>query len=212
MSKNPSDPIIEYRSVFLRRKDKVLFKNFNLTIAPGRKILISGKSGCGKTTLLKFLLGFEQPDKGGIFYNGRIIDKTCIKDIRSQIYYLSQDIDLMDIPVQAFLDQVLAANRMVDPDHTKRDHFLDFLELDKPLLSEKISGLSGGERQRIGLLLCFLLDRAVWLLDEPTAALDDAMKQKIAGSVPAQKATVLIVSHDDVWKENHKNIHHIRMG
>jgi len=79
---------------------------------------------------------------------------------------------------------------------------LNFLDLSSKILNQTVTELSGGERQRIGLLICFLLDRPVWLLDEPTSALDDIMKKKIADYVMDQEKTIVLISHDDVWKEN----------
>ena len=77
--------------------------------------------------------------------------------------------------------------------------------MDIKLLEQNIKDLSGGERQRVGLLIGFLLDRPVWLLDEPTSALDDAMKRKVSKFILGQDKTIVIISHDDVWKQ-HKEI------
>ncbi|MCK5541738.1 MAG: ATP-binding cassette domain-containing protein [Desulfobacterales bacterium] len=79
-----------------------------------------------------------------------------------------------------------------------------FLDLDDAIFSQTIKELSGGERQRIGLLICFLLDRPVWLLDEPTAAIDDHMKKKVADYILDQDRTIIIISHDSIFKENKK--------
>ena len=194
--------MIKFKSVYLRRKNKEIFSGLDFFVQKNEKVLIQGKSGIGKTTLFKVLLGFETIDKGKVSFNDLDIVKDHIKDIRHQIFYLSQDIDLKNERVSLLLDEILEQNGLKNQDKTHFTDLLDFLDLSSKILNQTVSELSGGERQRIGLLICFLLDRPVWLLDEPTSALDDSMKKKIADYVMAQKKTIVLISHDDVWKKN----------
>ncbi|MBU1343292.1 MAG: ATP-binding cassette domain-containing protein [Proteobacteria bacterium] len=197
-----TDKMIVFESVYLKQKNKDIFLNFNLVVQKNEKILIQGKSGIGKTTLFKLVLGFEKMDQGSVTFNGYPIDKVHIKEIREQVFYLSQDIDLKKDKVGLLLDEILTCN----PKRTIKDssltNLMSFLDLNPEILEQNVKALSGGERQRVGLLICFLLDRPVWLLDEPTSALDDAMKKKIAAYVLDQDKTIIIISHDDVWKKN----------
>ncbi len=193
---------IQYKSIFFKRNSKDIFSGLTLTISRNERVLLSGKSGTGKTTLFKLLLGFEQSDKGHVLCFGKPVDKEHIHKIRQQIFYLSQDIDLKNVETRVLLDEILAENNMGIQDKDKMTDLLSFLELAPGVLNQDIKELSGGERQRIGLLICFLLDRPVWLLDEPTSALDDLMKQKIADYILEQRRTVLIISHDEVWKND----------
>jgi len=194
--------MIKFKSVYLKRNNKEIFSNLDFFVQKNEKVLIQGKSGIGKTTLFKILLGFETIDSGKVLFNDFEILKDTIKKIRRQIFYLSQDIDLKNEKLSSLLDEILVQNGI---DILKRTHLrelMSFLDLNKKLLSQTIKELSGGERQRIGLLICFLLDRPVWLLDEPTSALDDRMKKKIADYVIKQEKTIVLISHDDVWKKN----------
>lgn len=194
--------MIVFDSVYLNRKNKIIFSDLNLTIRKNEKILIQGKSGIGKTTLFKLLLGFETIDKGIVTFNGDRIDKFHIQNIRQQIFYLSQDIDLRQEKTGDLLDEILIHNSKKDANSNRVNEMLSFLDLAPNILEQNVTALSGGERQRIGLLLCFLLDRPVWLLDEPTSALDDSMKKKIADYILDQNKTIVIISHDRVWKKN----------
>jgi len=194
--------MIVFDSVYLNRKNKIIFSDLNLTVRKNEKILIQGKSGIGKTTLFKLLLGFETIDKGRVTFNGNRIDKLHIQHIRQQIFYLSQDIDLRQEKVSDLLDEILIHNSKKDPNRNRVNEMLSFLDLAPNILEQNVTALSGGERQRIGLLICFLLDRPVWLLDEPTSALDDSMKKKIADYILDQNKTIVIISHDRVWKTN----------
>ncbi len=191
--------MISFKDIHLTFKKKLVFKAKNFDIAKGEKILISGTSGSGKTTLFKMLLGFEKPDRGKILFNNLPMNKENIQKIRQDIFYLSQDIDLRNEKVINILTEVFEYNRNQAIDTEKLDSLLQLLSLDNEILDQKVNDLSGGERQRIGLVLCFLLDRPVWLLDEPTSALEETMKEKIVQYILQQDKTILIVSHDDVW-------------
>jgi len=136
-------------------------------------------------------------------FNNLNISREHIKTIREQIFYLSQDIDLQNEKVTNLLDLIWEQNTIKNSTD-QLSELLSFLELNSKILSQTVNELSGGERQRIGLLICFFLNRPVWLLDEPTSALDDAMKKKIADFVLKQEKTVVIVSHDTVWKADNK--------
>ncbi len=194
--------MIELESVYVNRDNNGIFSGLNLSVMKNEKVLIQGKSGIGKTTLFKLLLGFEQVDRGVVTINGHRIDKAHIKEIRELIFYLSQDVDLRNDKVCRLLDEIFTQNRKKTLDKKRLEELMGVLELKHTLLDQNVKNLSGGERQRIGLVICFLLDRPVWLLDEPTSALDDSMKKKIADLILDQDKTMIIVSHDDVWKKN----------
>ncbi|MCK4767463.1 MAG: ATP-binding cassette domain-containing protein [Desulfobacula sp.] len=194
--------MINFESVYLKRNDKKIFSELNFFVQKNEKVLIQGKSGIGKTTLFKILLGFETIDRGRVSFNDLDIVKKHIKEIRHQIFYLSQDIDLKDGRVSRILDEIGDQNILKNQNNAHFTNLLNFLELNNKILNQTIKELSGGERQRIGLLICFLLDRPVWLLDEPTSALDDIMKKKIADYILDQEKTIVLISHDPVWKKN----------
>jgi putative ABC transport system ATP-binding protein len=194
--------MIKFESVYLKRNGKEILSGLNFFVKKNEKVLIQGKSGIGKTTLFKILLGFEPIDKGRVTFNGLDIVKEHIKDIRQQIFYLSQDIDLKNERVKNLLDEIWEHNLSKNRNKTHFERWINFLDLNDIILNQSIKELSGGERQRIGLLIGFLLDRPVWLLDEPTSALDDTMKNKIAGHILGLNKTIIIISHDAVWKKN----------
>ena len=194
--------MIKFESVYLKRNGKEILSGLNFFVKKNEKVLIQGKSGIGKTTLFKILLGFEPIDKGRVTFNGLDIVKEHIKDIRQQIFYLSQDIDLKNERVKNLLDEIWEHNLSKNRNKTHFESWINFLDLNDIILNQSIKELSGGERQRIGLLIGFLLDRPVWLLDEPTSALDDTMKNKIADHILGLNKTIIIISHDAVWKKN----------
>lgn len=199
ISSRTTDLSIEFQDVCLSYPDRCLFSDFNLRIPKGEKILLSGKSGVGKTTLFRLLLGFQRPDNGSVHVNGHPVKSEHIRTIRSQVFYLSQDIDFRNETVSILLDEIFEANNK-HPGQENVKKFLSFLELENNILEKSLEKLSGGERQRLGLLTCFLLDRPLWLMDEPTAALDDAMKHKVVDYILSLAKTIVVISHDSLWK------------
>ncbi len=196
--------MIKFESVHLKQKEKTIFTALDFAVQKNDKILIQGKSGTGKTTLFRTILGFESIDKGSVIFNGRAVTRNHIRNIRKEIFYLSQDIDLKNEKVGTLIDEVCDHNSVNGRGNTRFAQWLAFLDLDETILDQWVEQLSGGERQRIGLLLGFLLDRPVWLLDEPTSALDNGMKKKIADYILDLPKTIVIISHDDVWNHDER--------
>jgi UDP-glucose/iron transport system ATP-binding protein len=196
------ESVISFESVSHGTGNTPIFSNLSLHAKKNEKVLILGKSGIGKTSLFRLILGFAQPESGIILVNGRGVVKDHIHQIRQEIFYLSQDIDLRDDFILRLLTQVWEFNFSKELPMDKVNRHLIFLELSLDILQKRTRELSGGERQRIGLLMGFLLDRPIWLLDEPTSALDDAMKKKIATHILSLAKTMIIISHDHCWQDN----------
>lgn len=202
MTRPDTDILIDFQDISLVRNKDPLFSRFNFAAAAKDKYLIQGRSGSGKTTLFKLMLGFDTPDTGQVLFDGMPVSKENILKIRKQIFYLSQDIDLRNDTVINVLKEILFENGRPLPDKTLLEPYITLLELKKGIFDQEIAELSGGERQRTGLLICFLLNRPVWILDEPTAALDDLLKQKVTDYILNSDKTILVVSHDEVWKND----------
>lgn len=194
--------MIGYSNINKSYGDKVLFKDFNLEIKAGEKVLLSASSGSGKTTLIRFLLGFDKPDSGDIIVDDMTLNHHNLRSIREKIAYVSQDTDLPSLTTEALLDKIFAYK----VNHHIKDYKDDFLELSKAfqlddqVLSTQIQEFSGGERQRIGLIIALLLNRPYLLLDEITSGLDHELKALIMHHIMHLDATVIIVSHDALWK------------
>lgn len=189
--------------------DKKILSDFSFHAAPGEKHLVVGRSGTGKTSLFKLILGFVQPDSGTIFVDGHRLSPPHLKEIRQQIFYLSQDVDLPGETGNTLIERVFLLNHLPGPDTRSVQTYLDLLCLAPSLLDKEIPRLSGGERQRVGLLLCFLLNRKIWLLDEPSSALDSEAKAQLAEFICTRENTVIIISHDEVW-QNRPEIKQLR--
>lgn len=196
--------LVKFENINLRFDDKVIFENFNMNIKDGEKILLKSPSGKGKSTLLKLLLGFQKIDSGEILFDAKKLDKNNLMYFRTNIAYLSQDVELRNQNIWDLIIEIFSYKYNKHIDITK-DKFLDianYFDLSPDIIKKEIRDLSGGERQRLGLIICILLDRKVWLLDEVTSGLDKDMKQRVVDYVLNQDKTVLIVSHDNIWSKN----------
>lgn len=194
--------MIHFKNVSLALGNKQLLDHFNLTIANGEKVVIAAPSGAGKSSLLKLLLGFFEPDKGKITFNKLEIKPENMRQIRSQVGYLSQGIDFPNGKVEDVFQEIFqyTVNKHLPFSKEILLEKVRELKLEDNILQKNTIQISGGERQRLGWILLMLLDRPVLLLDEPTSALDDQMKRYFVDYISRSKKTVICSSHDSEWQ------------
>jgi putative ABC transport system ATP-binding protein len=195
---------IEFKQVNLSFDGVQILQDFNLRILPHEQIVIFGKSGLGKSTLLKLLLGFVQPESGEVLINGEVLSGDNIHRLRSQIAYVDQDTMIGEGLVLAAIREYLnfESNRHLQVDTVDIEALMSELELRPDLLNKKISELSGGERQRMALVIALLLQRPLLVLDEATASLDPASKKIVIDKLTQNTTqTLLVVTHDQEWKK-----------
>ncbi|MCG8485052.1 MAG: ABC transporter ATP-binding protein [Clostridia bacterium] len=196
--------LIQFNNISLRFGDKIVFDNYNMHVNKGEKILLSAPSGSGKSSLFKLLMGFQRPQAGDIVLNGKRLQKNNLTYFRSSIGYVSQDVNLRNIEAWDLITEIFSykQNNHIEINKEEVLNLIEYFNLSSDILNKKVSQLSGGERQRLGLIICILLDRPIWLLDEVTSGLDKDMKEKVVDYVLNQDKTVLIISHDRVWSKN----------
>lgn len=205
--------MIAFDKVSKRFGSKELYKDFSMEVAENEKVLLMAPSGSGKSTLAKMLMGFEKPDSGSVFVRGLPVDKHNLKEIRKSISYVSQDSDLPNEKLSVLIDSIFSykANQHLVLD---KDYLLQCMErvkLEQRLLDEPISALSGGERQRFALVLALLLERPIMVLDEVTSGLDEDLRQIIIPCVLEMDKTVLVISHDHLWR-HHEGIREVALS
>ena len=194
--------MIRFKNVSLTLGNKQLLDHFNLNIAKGDKVVISAPSGSGKSSLLKLLLGFYQPDEGKILFNQKELNPENMRIIRSQIGYLSQDVDFPNGKVEDVFNEIFhyTVNRDLNFNRDILSEKIHEVNLKEDILGKNTVDISGGERQRLGWILVMLLNRPVLLLDEPTSALDETMKNYFVDYIKQTKKTVICSSHDKEWQ------------
>lgn len=166
---------------------------------------IVGKSGSGKTTLLKMLNKMFTPDSGQILYKGKNILEINAIELRRQVVMLGQTPAIFPGTIR---DNLLIGRKFANKESLPEDDLLRVMkkvELDKPLDGDG-EELSGGEQQRVALARVILSDPEVFLLDEPSSALDSVTERLIIKSLVdytrENYKTLIMVTHSrDIGNE-----------
>lgn len=197
--------MIKFNNINLEYSGKEVINNLSLSIKQGEKIVITGKSGSGKSSLLAMVLGFVTPDTGQINFNGIEITEKSIWHIRKKIAYIDQDVNLGSGKLSELLESVsnLKENSNLDFSESKINKLIKHFDFNSDIINKNVEELSGGERQRLAIIIAILLERKVFLLDEITSALDKNLKKKVANYfIKRDDYTCLITSHDYEWIDN----------
>ena len=190
---------IEIDNLTLRFGSQILVEHFTLSIPEGQKILITGSSGSGKSSLLRCLMGFILPCEGHIRILGTPLDGKSVWHLRQQMAYVAQEPQLGSGKVREVLKHpfMWKANHSQNYDADLVSQLCSRFYLPESLLDKDIADLSGGEKQRIALITALLLSRPIYLLDEMTSALDAESKKAVLDYWKDRSdMTVLMVSHD----------------
>ena len=187
------------------KKVKTILKNLDLKVKKGQSIAITGRSGCGKTTLLNIIGGLSEFDSGTLIVNGEDMHTLSIDelaDYRKNIFgFITQNFNLLDdrnvfenIALPLYYDSV---NKV---DIKKRvNKVLSDLEI-KHLAKKSIKNLSGGEKQRVAIARALVKNSKIILADEPTGSLDEKTELDILNIFSKLKCdgiTLIIVTHNE---------------
>jgi len=199
---------IEFKNVsFGYGREVGVLQNFNLTIAPGEKIGLVGRSGAGKSTVVNLLLRFFQLEDGAILIDGQEVSSLTQESLRAQISVVTQDTSLLHRSIRANI-------RYGRPDATEEEivraaklaHADEFiLELEDwqgrrgydAHVGERGVKLSGGQRQRVAIARVILKDAPILVFDEATSALDSEVEAAIQSSLGTLMGgkTVIAIAH-----------------
>lgn len=193
------DPAIQIDNLTVRFSGRAVVERFSLSLAPGDRVTVTGRSGSGKSTILRCILGFTVPDEGSIAIEGESVTGASIWKLRTRLSYVAQEPDLGTGQVRHILERPFAyhANaRLWDNQLRVRELFQRFM-LPAEMMEKDIVTLSGGERQRVAIVSAILLRRPIFLLDEASSALDKTARRAVAEFFKSQDGlTVLSVAHD----------------
>ncbi len=185
--------MIEIKDINKRFGKLEVLKNVTLSCKKGECIALIGPNGCGKTTLIKSVLGMVLPDKGSIEFNGKSVLGEYI--YREKIGYMPQ---IGRYPDNMTIGQIIDMIKTIrNSDQELDEDLLKAFALEK-MFDKQMRTLSGGTTQKVSAVLAFLFNPDVLILDEPTAGLDplasEILKEKIIKEKQKGKL-ILITSH-----------------
>jgi phospholipid/cholesterol/gamma-HCH transport system ATP-binding protein len=201
-----SDDLIELRDVSMRFRYQSVLENINLVIRGGETVCIIGESGCGKTVMLKLIIGLLRPSSGNVFFDGADVAKLDGKQLvkmRLRFGFLFQMAALFDS--LTVFDNVafgLREHRICDEAQARNVVLQRLTDVGLPgeIETRKPAELSGGQRKRVGLARALAIGPEVMLYDEPTTGLDpimsDVINELILQTQRAMKTTGVVVTHD----------------
>ncbi len=172
-------------------KNEVL-KGIDLNIKGGGIFAILGPNGSGKTTLIKSILGMVIPNKGDISVLGENISKNS--DYRHKIDYLPQ---IANFPSNLKVKELIRMIKDLRKNTNEDERLIELFKI-QPFLDKKLGNLSGGTKQKVNILLTFMFDSPLIILDEPTTGLDPISLIRLKEIIQDEKAkgkTILITSH-----------------
>jgi phospholipid/cholesterol/gamma-HCH transport system ATP-binding protein len=201
-----ADDLIALRNVAMRFRHQAVLRDINLVIRRGETVCIIGESGCGKTVLLKLIIGLLQPTQGSVHFDGRDIASLNGKELvklRLRFGFLFQMAALFDS--LTVFDNVafgLREHHYCNEEDARRTVGERLREVGLPdgIDVKKPAELSGGQRKRVGLARALAIGPEVMLYDEPTTGLDpimsDVINELILQTQRTKKTTGVVVTHD----------------
>lgn len=194
-SVKPKNTILEIQNISISYNSTSVITNFSLILKQGDKLVIEGPNGCGKTTLLKAILGSVKPDNGKITL-----------PVQTRTAYCKQGFAETKTPISAY--EVVAMglyqttntpqNQAKTSNKAKVQHAMQQAGISH-LANRNFSELSGGEKQRVNLARCLCQEANLLLLDEPSSFLDASFRDEFASMMRElpDYMSAIVVTHDE---------------
>ena len=178
----------------------LVIDDLSLKIRPGEYVAIVGTTGCGKSTLMRLLLGFEKPLSGAVMYDGKDLDTIDLRSLRRKIGTVMQNGKLfqgdiysnitISAPWLTLDDAWEAAEKAGIADDIRRMPMGMFT-----IITEGAGGISGGQRQRLMIARAIAPKPRVLMFDEATSALDNVTQKMVSDALAEMKCTRIVIAH-----------------
>ena len=193
---------IEMSHIFFRYDEQspYILKDLNLSIRAGEYVAIVGRTGCGKSTLIRLLLGFEKPERGAVFYDRRDMSTLDPRSLRRNIGAVIQNGQLMQGDIfsnitisapQLTLNEAWEAAEIAGIAQDIREMPMGM----QTVISEGQGGVSGGQKQRLMIARAIAPKPKILIFDEATSALDNKTQKQISEALDRLKCTRIVVAH-----------------
>lgn len=184
--------MITIKKLYKKFGKLTVLKDLDLEIKQGGIFAVLGPNGSGKTTLIKSILGMVIPDKGEIEIDTIPVLKKW--EYRNEINYLPQ---IANFPANLTVEELIEMVKNLRPKAANEQALVERFGL-SPYLKQKLGNLSGGTKQKVNIVLTFMFDSRLIILDEPTTGLDPVSLirlKEIILNEKAQNKTILITTH-----------------
>jgi len=193
---------IELNNISFRYAENMplVIDDLSLKIRAGQYVAIVGATGCGKSTLMRIMLGFEKPQKGAVYYDGKDLSAMDLKSLRRKIGVVMQNGKLFQGDIfsnivisapQLTLDEAWAAAEMAGIAEDIRRMPMGM----HTIISEGSGGISGGQRQRLMIARAIAPKPRILMFDEATSALDNLTQKIVSDSLDKLKCTRIVIAH-----------------
>ena len=193
---------IELNNVSFRYNENMpnVVDNLSLKIRPGQYVAIVGSTGCGKSTLMRIMLGFEKPQKGAVYYDGKDLSGIDLKSLRRKIGVVMQNGKLFQGDIYSNI--VISAPQLTMDDAWAAAEMSGIAEDIRrmpmgmhTIISEGSGGISGGQRQRLMIARAIAPKPRILMFDEATSALDNITQRIVSESLEKLKCTRIVIAH-----------------
>ena len=177
-----------------------ILNGLDLRIKAGEYVAVVGKTGCGKSTLMRLLLGFEKPEKGTVYYDKKDIRSLDLRSLRRKMGVVTQDGTLFSGDIysnitvsapQLTLDEAWEAAELAGVADDIRAMPMGM----HTFISEGQGGISGGQKQRLMIARAIAPKPKILLFDEATSALDNKTQKQVADALAGLKCTRIVIAH-----------------
>ena len=177
-----------------------VLNGISLKVRAGSYVAVVGKTGCGKSTMLRLLLGFEKPQKGAVYYDGRDLSLLDLRSLRRNIGVVLQDGKLFQGSIYDNISISAPGLSMDDAWHAAElagvaDDIRAMPMGMQTIISEGGGGVSGGQRQRLMIARAIAGKPKILMFDEATSALDNVTQRIVSESLDELKCTRLVIAH-----------------
>ena len=193
---------IELNNISFRYNESMpnVLDNLSLKIKPGQYVAIVGTTGCGKSTIMRIMLGFETPQKGAVYYDGKDLSRMDLKSLRRKIGVVMQNGKLFQGDI--FSNITISAPWLTIDDAWRAAELAGIADDIRrmpmgmhTIISEGSGGVSGGQRQRLMIARAIAPKPRILMFDEATSALDNLTQKKVSESLDGLKCTRIVIAH-----------------